>query len=568
MKLMYLTQELKYPPKVRGLLSTLHADVVTYAIQHYNGKTSFKREILMYLNLISYHVMMGDSMPKRVVSESGLVPLDYVDDVVCKEKLGDLFVPYNIKWDGIQIVDAPEKKPETTEPEEHPVIEVVKNEVQPQSRAVIQTPTPATHLYLVAPKIPRFDVTRDPWYRSGRCEIYRSLPIVPKRQIDITITTDVNTMTDAECVSLYPNRTVRTRAEVMYQQMPNVTLDQNVGLLLPIKNFTDNQVRDNIIKYPHIFRLKRFVCDDWRSFYQDIEIDGELHPVDEVIDTLPEFDIIPKDPEFIKEYVVRRYLLERDVQGIEHKYPLYGSLNPFLTLFTTPDVYRSYGFKDTIGIARQCVKCRVDYLQSRNPFLRSTYQPGTCIFAHRCQEKECDGSCPIYGETSYLIERNNIPLIPEVFCATDAALEEALGLIRKRDNVVVKYSLKPFEASKIIAYCGICETWKGNAFHCSVYHLNYQKYLDDTRQTWTTKEVPDDLSYQNIWMQKAKILIVSNFEYIKFDDFAAQTLMNTIYYRNEHQLKTILVLAKNVKLNGNSPFFDRMVDYIKEVTSR
>jgi hypothetical protein len=566
MKMINLTNELKYPPRLKGILSTIHADIVTYAIKHYDGTATFKRRMVDYINSVSYHAYVGDSLPRQFVTSSGLAPIDMVDMMTCHDTIGGLFIPPTIKWDGIEIAVQDEPEP-VSSPKQ---IEVVKNDVQP--RQIIQTPTPATHLYLVPPKVPRFDLTQDPWFKTksieGECEIYKSLPLIPKRQIDITITTDVSVMTDQECKALFPNRTVRTRAEVMYQPIPNVSMNPDVGLLLPISDFTDDQVLDNIIKYPHIFRLKRLVNGELRSFYQDIEINGELHPVDEVIDSLGEFNIIPKDPEFIKEYVVRRYLLERDIRHIEHKYPIYGKLDPFLTLFTTPNIYFTYGYSDAVGLARKCVQCRVDYLKSRNPFLRSTYQPGTCIFAHRCQEAECDGSCPIYGETSYLMERNAIPMIPEVFGASDSTLEKALKLIRSKDNLSVEYTVKPYEASKIIAYCGICETWKGNAFGCSVYHLNYQKYIEDLKATWTAREIPEELSYQQIWSQKAKILIVSNFEYIKFDDFSAQTIMNLLYNRNEHQLKTIIVLSKNIQLTGSGAFFERMRDHFREVGSK
>jgi hypothetical protein len=85
---------------------------------------------------------------------------------------------------------------------------------------------------------------------------------------------------------------------------------------------------------------------------------------------LPESLVIPYNKEFIKEYVVRRYLLERDISGVEHRYKLYGTLEPFLTLFTTAQEYSKMGYSDSIMLAHSCVTARVSYKQTRNPVLR------------------------------------------------------------------------------------------------------------------------------------------------------------------------------------------------------
>ena len=130
------------------------------------------------------------------------------------------------------------------------------------------------------------------------------------------------------------------------------------------------QVRDNIIQYPHFYKLKRFIKGEFVSFYSNIEIDGELYDTLEIWDSLPESKVIPRTSEFIKEYVVRRYLLERDILGIEHKYPMHGTLEPFLTLFSIPEDYCRFGYPDSAELAAKCVKSRISYKQSRNPIIR------------------------------------------------------------------------------------------------------------------------------------------------------------------------------------------------------
>ena len=66
----------------------------------------------------------------------------------------------------------------------------------------------------------------------------------------------------------------------------------------------------------------------------------------------------------LKEYVIRRYLLERD-NGVEHKYKLRGNLQPYITLFAPPEFYNT----DPVELARTAVKARVEFLRSRNPYL-------------------------------------------------------------------------------------------------------------------------------------------------------------------------------------------------------
>ena len=50
---------------------------------------------------------------------------------------------------------------------------------------------------------------------------------------------------------------------------------------------------------------------------------------------------------------------------------MYGTLDPFLTLFTCPEEYEHMGYTDVYQIARNCVESRVSYKQSRDPVLRA-----------------------------------------------------------------------------------------------------------------------------------------------------------------------------------------------------
>lgn len=232
-------------------------------------------------------------------------------------------------------------------------------------------------LFIQGPKVPRFDVNAPFLYQvdgNDVLAIYTTLPLVPSRQCEISCTTDVNLFSDSDLMKLYPNKFIPTRSDVMYDvnlaEKYSLEYDDMLGILIPIQGFTMKEVRDNIIEYPHIFKLMKRVDNSSVNFYSTVELEGELHKITEVWGELEDTKRLPKSKDFMKEYVVRRYLLERDRLEITHKYSMLGSLDPFLTLFMSSDDYLKYGYYDKVGMARSCVNSRVEYHRSRNPILR------------------------------------------------------------------------------------------------------------------------------------------------------------------------------------------------------
>lgn len=225
--------------------------------------------------------------------------------------------------------------------------------------------------------IPQIDTSKI--YASGEIDgtklvIYHSLPIVPTRQCEISVTTDVSLLSERDLMKLYPDRRFYTRNSDLYRKVDGLYYEEGLGCVLPIKDFSRSQIIDNMIKYPHlenILRLGKSASGaKYVEFWKFIEIDGELHRTKDIWDSLPESSFIPKSKFFMEEYVIRRYLLERDVEGVNHRFKMFGSLNPFLTLFMDSDSYIRYGYKNVVEIARQCVCSRVSYMKSRNPILR------------------------------------------------------------------------------------------------------------------------------------------------------------------------------------------------------
>lgn len=167
-----------------------------------------------------------------------------------------------------------------------------------------------------------------------------------------------------------------------------------------------------------------------------------------------------------------------------------------------------------------------------------------CIFTAHCTEVFCDKSCPVLAETSYLLERNNILPTNPVFKASPEKVQKALELLNSREGQLTAYEVGSGEntiyESDLITYCAICKNWKGSNLHCTVYNLRYSRFIDETKKSWKGAE-SDELQYMRIWSESAKVLIISNTDYVSFTDFESQTLLNLIQQRQSAGLTTIVI---------------------------
>ena len=296
------------------------------------------------------------------------VPL--VDEAVCSSALKDVYiVEKDVVWD-IERTIAPEQSApaQSTAAKAKLSAPSSKAESSAKSKSVQKS-----DLYIQPPTVPRFN-PKELWAGTTIGDtlyaVHFTLPVVPTTQNQISVTTDVNLFTSSDLRRLFPGQVVNTRPAAMYEHVKGIELHPVLGNILPIQGYTRDQLIDNIVKYPHLFRLQKVVDGQVVSFYPTIELSGELYKVADVWEHLDDTSSIPYNTDFIKEYVVRRYLLERDVKGVEHRYKMYGDLDPFLTLFAPSDTYVSLGYTDVEDIARKCVMSRVAYKRSRNPVLR------------------------------------------------------------------------------------------------------------------------------------------------------------------------------------------------------
>lgn len=364
-----IPEQLAYPATCKAALSQAHSVIVEEVLKDLHRTRAFLKNVIQLMNTLTFRMLSGDDLQWSSADPLNFANLE--DDFTIRCLLDSpqyrLYISFrDIHWasDNIEIVVDTYVRASVP-------VQTVSTDVTPMITA--DAPTPKEDLYIRPPLVPRFSTTQV--YVAGMLGdakycVYTSFPEIPKRQTDISATTDVSKMTSSDLLKLYPNHIIRTRSAAMYEPYEDLQLDPILGLILPIAGYTLEQLRENIIKYPHIYKLTRFVGSKLVSFYTHIEIDGTLHRVSDIWETLPEHEIIPYNSDFVKEYVVRRYLLERDVKGICHLYPIFGELDPFLTLFAPPETYQSLGYSDAEQLARLCVESRVQYKLSRNPVMR------------------------------------------------------------------------------------------------------------------------------------------------------------------------------------------------------
>ena len=379
-----IVDRVNYDKKFKGKIQELQRTLLEYMFSHYDGSNRRRVLYTQKLNEIAYKVYCGDYIGEDFNAENFINTEYYFDAKEIESVLKSCYVDtYDIEWD-IPIVDIAEelieslnevkdvndseiaenKTTETTTYSSKYVLTDFSNESIRESRL--------EDLWL-KPRFPRFDL-HNIWMEGiadgNHLVIYKSIPAVPSVQNDITVTTDVSDITDIDALNLYPSKRFNTRYPNMYVPVEGIYKHPVLGNILPIDGYDKKTLIDNVVKYPHFYKVQRMVNGRSVNFFKYIEIDGELKRTLDVWDSLPEASIIPRNIEFIKDYVIRRYLLERDVKGIKHNYPIVGELNPFITLFTTKEEYCSMGYTDLVSIARKCIDSRIAFYRSRNPIIR------------------------------------------------------------------------------------------------------------------------------------------------------------------------------------------------------
>lgn len=191
-----------------------------------------------------------------------------------------------------------------------------------------------------------------------------------------------------------------------------------------------------------------------------------------------------------------------------------------------------------------------------------------CIFNGHCMEEQpCNTSCPALAQTSYLLERNDIKMTSPVFKMSEADVNRYCNILHnslgKTSSVVVPNGEFTNQTADALTYCAICENWRGSQLHCTVYNLKFAQYLETLQSSWSFgNDANDTVSQMKIWVSHARVLIVSNLDFINFKDFQSQTLLSLLQSRVGIDLTTIVVTPTISSLVGEGQFFSRLTSIL------
>ena len=186
-----------------------------------------------------------------------------------------------------------------------------------------------------------------------------------------------------------------------------------------------------------------------------------------------------------------------------------------------------------------------------------------CIFSGHCIKEICDQSCPALVESSFLLEQNGIKFNSNVFHADPTQIAKYSKIVESAEGKLQTVIAKNTNAAaELIAYCGVCKYWKGSRLHTAVYNLKLSQYLEGVQNSWSSTSNLDELEYQKIWVSKAKLLIISNIDYVNFKDFQCQTLLSLLQAREKPEFGTIIVSPPTQGLVGSGLFFNRLQEIL------
>lgn len=556
-----LADRLPIPAQIKAKYQEHYVEVYDYVVSNFVNRRSFKCSTVDKLNGLLYFLMVDGDVPynwQSIVSDP-MYSLDVDRDLVRRTVTPMYLDVDDITWD-LQEVGSVGSY-------------VVKHSsedtvVSPKTSYSTSVETPKENLFVSVPKYPRVG-----GFDTKYGNIHVSLPQIPTKQCEVSVTTDVNSMSNEDLLRLYPKQFIRTRSPIMYEPREGITLDPTFGLLIPVDGFTDAQVRDSIIRYPHIFKLKRIgPSGELQSFYDYVEVDGELQDTLKIWKYLPEARVIDieslgsrkEQVEFIKEYVIRRYLLERDIKGVRHRYDVVGELPEFMTLFMPARMYVEEGYKDPLELARTCVRARVSYLKSRNPRIGTNPTVRDCVFDSYCTLPLCDRSCPRWAQMDYLMMRNDLTPSSRPFQMREEALKKYVDAYNSGvGTTTVITSKDTIKDAEVMSYVSVCNNWEKSAMRVRCYHLVFSKYVDDLQSSWSgTKS--DDLQYVEMWSKSCNVLVVSGVDYVNFKDFQSQLILQLMQDRERKGKTTFVVSPRIEQLTGSGKMFSLMVSKFKQ----
>ena len=191
-----------------------------------------------------------------------------------------------------------------------------------------------------------------------------------------------------------------------------------------------------------------------------------------------------------------------------------------------------------------------------------------CIFTGQCTDGyRCNPSCPILAQTSYLLERNDIKMTNPVFKLSKEYIDKCYDILDQSKGrigtAIVSSGDFTNKAADALTYCAIAENWKGSQLHCTVYNLNLSQYIDLVWGTWShDTESVAKLDQVNTWIKSAKVLIISNIDFMNFKDSQSREFLTLLQSRMSSECTTIVVSPPISSLVGDGQFFSKLTSIL------
>lgn len=574
-------------PNIRGKYDTISAKLLDVMVPNWVHSLADKRMAIAILYSLMKDLLEGNDVRQYSIStDEEFEKLKQDIDADAIYEYFDNSVIDALKLDWTEIDKLPEPNKQESKPEPKPVAKVINSIPQTVIDAATHGSstrkagtTPKEDLYLVSPTYPRLttklmiNTTSALGFPN---KMYQSFPVIPTKQSEISISTEYTKMTDRELLKLFPNNIIRTRHSCMYEKIEGVPYDNDLGLLFSICKYTKKQIKTNLIEYPHLYQIKRAVSNEYgETVYEPFELkieleDGKLHNTSDVWETLPDARKLPNCRQYWKEYVIRRYLMERDIGGVDHKSKMVGALKPFLTLFAPPEYYAKQGYKDSVKLAQACVQSRVAFKGTRNGVVANK-GISDCVFAPYCFDLNCSTVCPKQGQHKYLMDLNGLQLPLNFLSFSENNLNKGLKVLDINEWFSCVEYPDSSRYAKFLTYLAICNQWEGSAASAVVYNLNFAKYAEEltTSSAWSPS---DTLQYMRIWAKgeaciksgKPNTLIISGLDFITFTDRLCSELLQIIMDRDRPNFKTVVVVSSVSGLIGkiDCKLFSKLVKFL------
>ena len=178
-----------------------------------------------------------------------------------------------------------------------------------------------------------------------------------------------------------------------------------------------------------------------------------------------------------------------------------------------------------------------------------------CPYNNSCIKAECDLACSEFSEFTHWCNRCNISLSSPAISASFEKIKLADDLIKQaHDDEYLEGSnyihLSVYRGdnnplmSDLVSYIAICKYCEHKGFYNGVYKLNFSKYIDEIKKSWTTRQDSIDLENMKIWIQSSNYLVVYNLGLVRFGDFESQTLLTILQDRYDIEKHTIFIMEK------------------------